>query len=143
MCFVYLLTDKLAVIDFARLNSDRYHRLNTILNNGLLNIIEDKLMCFEIDKEKLKDSIEFLLSNRQMNDFPEYEGRFSKEDLFIETQFENRTYSLCNSGVENSVIFLINLYNWIKINNKVACLLVLNHQRFMLWRSSFSATSFF
>ena len=118
MSFLFVLSEEMDIIDFAREKSDRYNILSKIV--CLLNI----------DKNTLESSITNLLKSRSPNSI-DYKDRFQKKEIFNKLNFKNNIYVLCNSGFDNQISFLINIFNYIEnTSNDVYVLKVENHKAF-------------
>lgn len=132
MSFLYILSKEMDVIDFAREKSDRYNILNEIVNEDIISIIENHLYPLNIDKHNLEYVIINLLKNRELDAYYiDYKNRFQEDDIFSKIIFNNKTYTLCNSGFDNKILFLINIFNYIKdISENIYILKVKNHKIF-------------
>ena len=130
MSFLFVLSEEMEIIDFAREKSDRYNILSKIVNDGMISLAENKLCLLNIDKNTLESSITNLLKSRSPNSI-DYKDRFQKNEIFNKLNFKNNTYILCNSGFDNQISFLINIFNYIEnTSNDVYVLKVENHKAF-------------
>lgn len=130
MSFLFVLSKEMEIIDFAREKSDRYNILSKIVNDGMISLAENKLCLLNIDKNILESSITNLLKSRSPNSI-DYKDRFQKDEIFNKLNFKNNTYILCNSGFDNQISFLINIFNYIEnTSNDVYVLKVENHKAF-------------
>ena len=130
MSFLFVLSEEMEIIDFAREKSDRYNILSKIVNDGMISLVENKLCLLNIDKNTLESSITNLLKSRSPNSI-DYKDRFQKNEIFNKLNFKNNTYILCNSGFDNQISFLINIFNYIEnTSNDVYVLKVENHKAF-------------
>ena len=130
MSFLFVLSEEMDIIDFAREKSDRYNILSKIVNDGMISLAENKLCLLNIDKNTLESSITNLLKSRSPNSF-DYKDRFQKKEIFNKLNFKNNIYVLCNSGFDNQISFLINIFNYIEnTSNDVYVLKVENHKAF-------------
>ena len=130
MSFLFVLSKEMEIIDFAREKSDRYNILSKIVNDGMISLAENKLCLLNIDKNTLESSITNLLKSRSPNSI-DYKDRFQKDEIFNKLNFKNNTYILCNSGFDNQISFLINIFNYIEnTSNDVYVLKVENHKAF-------------
>ena len=130
MSFLFVLSKEMEIIDFAREKSDRYNILSKIVNDGMISLTENKLCLLNIDKNILESSITNLLKSRSPNSI-DYKDRFQKDEIFNKLNFKNNTYILCNSGFDNQISFLINIFNYIEnTSNDVYVLKVENHKAF-------------
>jgi len=130
MSFLFVLSEEMEIIDFAREKSDRYNILSKIVNDGMISLAENKLCLLNIDKNILESSITNLLKSRSPNSI-DYKDRFQKDEIFNKLNFKNNTYILCNSGFDNQISFLINIFNYIEnTSNDVYVLKVENHKAF-------------
>ena len=130
MSFLFVLSEEMDIIDFAREKSDRYNILSKIVNDGMISLAENKLCLLNIDKNTLESSITNLLKSRSPNSI-DYKDRFQKNEIFNKLNFKNNTYILCNSGFDNQISFLINIFNYIEnTSNDVYVLKVENHKAF-------------
>ena len=117
-------------VDNAREKSDRYNILSKIVNDGMISLAENKLCLLNIDKNTLESSIINLLKSRSPNSI-DYKDRFQKKEIFNKLNFKNNIYVLCNSGFDNQISFLINIFNYIEnTSNDVYVLKVENHKAF-------------
>lgn len=132
MSFLFILSKEIDIIDFAREKSDRYSILNEIVNNEIIFLAENQLYLLNIDKSKLENTIVDLLKDRNLNIYNlDYKNRFQDDEIFTELKFNNKTYSLCNSGFDNQISFLINIFNYIEnVSNEVYMLKAKNHKIF-------------
>lgn len=130
MSFLFVLSEEMDIIDFAREKSDRYNILSKIVNDGMISLAENKLCLSNIDKNTLESSITNLLKSRSPNSI-DYKDRFQKKEIFNKLNFKNNIYVLCNSGFDNQISFLINIFNYIEnTSNDVYVLKVENHKAF-------------
>ena len=130
MSFLFVLSEEMDIIDFAREKSDRYNILSKIVNDGMISLAENKLCLLNIDKNTLERSITNLLKSRSPNSI-DYKDRFQKKEIFNKLNFKNNIYVLCNSGFDNQISFLINIFNYIEnTSNDVYVLKVENHKAF-------------
>ena len=130
MSFLFVLSEEMDIIDFAREKSDRYNILSKIVNDGMISLAENKLCLLNIDKNTLESSITNLLKSRCPNSI-DYKDRFQKKEIFNKLNFKNNIYVLCNSGFDNQISFLINIFNYIEnTSNDVYVLKVENHKAF-------------
>ena len=130
MSFLFVLSEEMDIIDFAREKSDRYNILSKIVNDGMISLAENKLCLLNIDKNTLESSITNLLKCRSPNSI-DYKDRFQKKEIFNKLNFKNNIYVLCNSGFDNQISFLINIFNYIEnTSNDVYVLKVENHKAF-------------
>lgn len=130
MSFLFVLSEEMDIIDFAREKSDRYNILSKIVNDGMISLAENKLCLLNIDKNTLESSITNLLKSRSPNSI-DYKDRFQKKEIFNKLNFKNNIYVLCNSGFDNQISFLINIFNYIEnTSNDVYVLKVENHKAF-------------
>ena len=101
-----------------------------IVNDGMISLAENKLCLLNIDKNTLESSITNLLKSRSPNSI-DYKDRFQKKEIFNKLNFKNNIYVLCNSGFDNQISFLINIFNYIEnTSNDVYVLKVENHKAF-------------
>jgi hypothetical protein len=70
------------------------------------------LLPVEFDIYKIENLINTLLYERSLKplDIPDYEGRFSEDEIFEFRIFKEINLKLCNTGFDNKIIFLINIY---------------------------------
>lgn len=137
MSFLYILSDDFEIIDFAKSNSNRFNVLNQITDNSLLGIQENQLISLKLDSKIIEYRIKQLLKSRiDKIDIPTFSGRFYDDDIFVKVRFNESTYELCNSGFDNQIIFLINIFNAIKNNQNIKFLLLDNHKDFKNWRNT-------
>ena len=130
MSFLFVLSEEMDIIDFAREKSDRYNILSKIVNDGMISLAENKLCLLNIDKNTLESYITNLLKSRSPNSI-DYKDRFQKKEIFNKLNFKNNIYVLCNSGFDNQISFLINIFNYIEnTSNDVYVLKVENHKAF-------------
>ena len=130
MSFLFVLSEEMDIIDFAREKSDRYNILSKIVNDEITSLVENKLCLLNIDKNTLENTITNLLNSRNPNSI-DYKDRFQKDEIFNKLNFNNNTYILCNSGFDNQISFLINIFNYIEnTSNNAYILKVENHKAF-------------
>ena len=80
-----------------------------------------KIESLELNRERLCTEILSLLDKRKNLplDIPEYEGRFSEDDIFDYLDFNGEKLKLCNSGKDTLIGFLIRIYNAIETNSEL------------------------
>ena len=130
MKFVYVLDSNKRLIDLCRIKSDRYAKLKELI---YFEESEGLILAVDLDFAKIENLINDLLSERNLNalDIPEYGNRFLESEIFEVRKFKGVDLKLCNSGFDNTIIFLINIYNNI-LNNGVRhyLLFINNHKEF-------------
>lgn len=99
------------LVEVTRLQSDRYTKFLEVVSTDVRELNESQIVF--LDKEVLKNKIIELLEERKSlpSDIPEYEGRFNEDEIFEYKRFNNQELKLCNTGRDNTIIFLINLFN--------------------------------
>lgn len=108
MKFVYILNCKNNLVEFCKINSERYDVLISLTSFTL----KEGLLPVEFDIYKIENLINTLLYERSLEplDIPDYEGRFSEDEIFEFRIFKEINLKLCNTGFDNKIIFLINIY---------------------------------
>lgn len=137
MKFIYILSENKELVEVFRVNSDRFFLIENLTNSTLKDYLKiGGLIPIVLDIFDLKRIISIYLQERGNidSDIPDYEGRFLKEDVFENKEFEGQIITLCNTGSDNKIIFLINLYNDIlkrlKTKEVYYLLLVNNHKEY-------------
>ena len=82
--------------DFGEINQLELYR---VFSNNLFNKVQ----------AALKEALEVNAS--LPNDYPNWKGRFREEEVFIKKEIFGKTYNLCNSGRENCILFLSNIFD--------------------------------
>ncbi|MBF7089955.1 hypothetical protein IUY40_00120 [Flavobacterium sp. ALJ2] len=112
MKFFYILNKNNKLIEFGKISSERFILLESIIGKISYNS-SLQLTSFFIEINKVEKEINNLLRERNLNliDTPDYEGRFLENEIFEIKQFKDEKLKLCNTGFDNKIIFLINIYN--------------------------------
>jgi hypothetical protein len=132
MRYIYIYNSQW--VEVAKIGAVRYNLLSGIVD--FTPVLHQNIFV-KIPLEKLEIKIEEMLPFR-LQDTPEYENRFKKEDIFQRLIYKGKTYKLCNSGFDNSIIFLINIYNaGIKNTDNFIIYTSNNHREFEEWRKTF------
>jgi hypothetical protein len=135
MKFFYIVNKTNKLVEFGKISSDRFLLLELISTNIFVFILL-KLKSFSIDINILEKEIINLLIERNSNppDIPEYKSNFSEDEIFEIKQFMGKEIKLCNSGFDNKIIFLINIYNsLLKDESPLFLLFTNNHSEFTEW----------
>lgn len=108
--FAYILSGNQKPIEKAKFFSDRYTLLLKIIEVDLAKT-SDSLIPIELDIAKIDSLLKLLIEERNSRplDIPDYKGRFTEEEVFVEKKLYGRMFKLCNTGFDNQVIFLANL----------------------------------
>lgn len=106
--FCFILSHSNNIIDFCRTDSDRFQLLKSVILEG--NNLTDKFIS--ISKEKLYQKVILLLKERlNREDDIDFGNRFDEKNIIVSVVFNNKTIRLKTSGVDNLIIFAINIYN--------------------------------
>lgn len=135
MRFTYIINNQKHLIDWCKIPSERFN----ILKDITFFDVKDGLYPIEFNISKVEDLIDLLLIERHSKplDIPDYEGRFSENEIFEMKNFKGIELKLCNTGFDNKIIFLINIYNSILKNEKPYYLLFTkNHREFSEWQKN-------
>lgn len=114
MKFIYVITERNNAVEVLRRDSARFESLTELAGPiSLENKEGGKLMPISIKKERLEEKIDQLLERRKTKppDVPEYGRRFKDEEVFEVKLFKGAFIRLCNTGADNQIIFLINLFD--------------------------------
>ncbi|MDQ6530223.1 hypothetical protein [Flavobacterium sp. LHD-85] len=137
---VYILSERNKIIEIAKVNSDRFTLLIELIHLDVSDINNNQFFNIEFNLKDIKKRIIELLDERSNLplDIPNYIGRFSEEEIFINFDFEESSYKLCTTGFDNKIIFLLNIYMFMRENNlidKMKCklLIVNNTKEFRDW----------
>ena len=108
--FAYILSQDLCFIEAANSSSDRYTLLVDIINVDLSKGV-DNLIPMKLDTGKLTLRLAELIRERKHRplDVPDYKGRFTEDEIFVEKNLFGQALKLCNTGFDNQIIFLANL----------------------------------
>ncbi len=108
--FAYILSKDFSFIEAANSSSDRYTLLVDIINVDLSKQL-DNLIQIELDSTKLNSRLRALIEERKSRplDVPDYEGRFTEDEIFVEKKLYGQVFKLCNTGFDSQIIFLANL----------------------------------
>lgn len=99
--------DSQDMIEFFKLTSERGKLILSLIESPQV-FHGDKIF---IPKEVLKQKIEELISKRSEADKVDFGNRFDESMCYQTMEFENQLYKLQTSGIDNLIIFLLNLYN--------------------------------
>lgn len=139
MKFFYILNYKKQLIDFGKINSERWNLLLNIsnINNMVFNQILN-LVSIDFDLNKITEVIDNILKKKDFNsnNYLQYANKFYQEiQLFVTKEYNGETYLLCKTESDNELLFLINIYDSIRKNeNPYFLLLTNNHREFEEWR---------
>jgi len=144
MKFVYVVSAKLRVIDLALIDSERSSILEKLVGVNIKNIIERgaRVVNVDIDKSEVQKLLDSLLDVRmQYSDIPDYKGRFTDEEIFIEMFYGENVLKLSRSGFDNNIIFLLNIFNSFSSSERLdypsLLVFVKNHKEFRNWIDAF------
>jgi len=144
MKFVYVVSAKLRVIDLALIDSERSSILEKLVGVNIKNIIERgaRVVNVDIDKSQVQKLLDSLLDVRmQYSDIPDYKGRFTDEEIFIEMFYGENVLKLSRSGFDNNIIFLLNIFNSFSSSERLdypsLLVFVKNHKEFRNWIDAF------
>ncbi|MTH15805.1 hypothetical protein [Flavobacterium sp. LC2016-01] len=134
----YILSDQNVIIEVAKTNSDRFMLLMELIHTN--DISTHQFFNIEFNLEDTRKKIIELLNERSdiALDLPSYVGRFTEEEIFVNFNFQGKSYKLCTTGFDNKIIFLLNIYMYVLENNiesKLKCklLIVNNGKEFRDW----------
>jgi hypothetical protein len=108
--FAYILSRDIRFIEAAKFFSDRYSLLTEIIKVDLVKV-SDNLIPIQLDTAKIDSMLKALIEERKNKplDIPDYKGRFTDEEIFVEKNLYGKVLKLCNTGFDNQIIFLANL----------------------------------
>ncbi|PRY28172.1 hypothetical protein CLV58_13029 [Spirosoma oryzae] len=120
MKFLYIVDATLRIVEVASRHSDRLQAWNQLLerNQSALDS-RQPLSVVNVTTPELTQKVETTLREQLAidaslpPDHSEWKGRFRKEDAFIDKEVFGRTYSLHNMGRDNTLLFLINIYQFL------------------------------
>jgi len=140
MKFFYILNKGNKLIDFGKILSERGVILTSLTGLNLnLNQTDKNFLPIKFDIKTLKNLIDILLKERNSNplDIPDYKGRFLENEIFEFKNYNNSVLKLCNTGFDNKLIFLINIYDSLLKNEHPYYILFTNNQReFTEWQET-------
>ena len=110
-CFIYEFGNNNCV-EFCSIPSVRFDFLKSI-SGEMNNLVENaEAMTIQISKQYLLHQIDKLLLERlALNEDIQFDNRFSQEFLFQELEFNDKKLKLRTSGMDNLIIFAVNIYN--------------------------------
>lgn len=133
MKFIYIINKENRLIDLCKIGSDRYEILVMLISFK----IQENLIPIKFDISKVERLINLLLNERNSKplEIPDFNGRFSESEIFNIKKFNGEELKLCNSGFDNKIIFLINIYESLLKNEKPYYILFTNnHKEFNEWK---------
>lgn len=135
MKFFYVLNNNKQLVEFGRGVSERGHLFESLINVKINETNFTPLHCHRINLNSalIEKKITEILNERNSRplDIPDYETRFREKDVFEFKQFKGEELKLCNTGFDNRIIFLINLYNSaLKSENPYYLVLADKHKQF-------------
>ena len=99
------------LVEFGKMSSERFNLLESISQTIAITPFLEPIKC-ELDVTKVEKKIIDLLKKRKSIHLDiDYIGNFPKDDVFEIKIFKNEKLKLCNSGFDNHIIFLINIYD--------------------------------
>jgi hypothetical protein len=108
-CFILAYSNN-DVIDFCKIDSERFQFLKSILSKENEILKENKKI--NLSKEKLRKKINTLLNDRlNTKNVIDFGNRFDEKYLYKTVAFDKNTFKLKTSGFDNLIIFGINIYN--------------------------------
>lgn len=136
MKFFYILNKENKLIDFGKIHSERGVIVNNLTEQNL-NQTNRNLLLIKFEVKSLKKLIDTLLKERNSKplDIPDYKGRFLENEIFEFKNYNNNELRLCNTGFDNKIIFLINIYDSLLKNESPHYILFTNnHREFTEWQ---------
>ncbi|MCC9064158.1 hypothetical protein [Flavobacterium piscisymbiosum] len=136
MKFFYILNNKNKSVEFGKITSERYK----ILKDLILSF-NDQINCqvISINLSDVEKKIDKLIKEKinKYSDYPNQSNKFYEEiNLFILKTYKNKDYKFCNTGFDNNIIFLINIYDSLLKDEKPYQLLFTStHNEFNEWQS--------
>jgi hypothetical protein len=108
--FAYILSLDRSFIEAANSSSIRFTLLSDVINIDLAKQTNN-LIPIELDVTKLNSRLRALIEERKhrLLDIPDYKGRFTEDEIFVEKNLFGEILKLCNTGFDNQIIFLANL----------------------------------
>ncbi len=111
MRFFYIMNKDGNLVEFGKISSERFNLLESISQTIAITPFLEPIKC-ELDVTKVEKKIIDLLKKRKSIHLDiDYIGNFPKDDVFEIKIFKNEKLKLCNSGFDNHIIFLINIYD--------------------------------
>jgi hypothetical protein len=128
MKFFYILNKNNKLVEFGKISSERFISLELITESILYTPFLE-LTSFSININKVEKKIIKLLTERNSNplNISDYEGAFLENEIFEIKQFKEEKLKLCTSGFDNLIIFFINIYNSLLVNEEPYFLLFANN----------------
>jgi len=127
-------------VEVLKIDTERYFILEELIGIDLKSINSfNGPIKISLNLSKMEAKLKSLLLERKMNplDIPNYKGRFKEEDIFIEMKVLDENLRLCNTGFDNKIIFVTNLYNSIERNDETHYLFFArNHKEYRDWKLS-------
>lgn len=135
MRFIYIINKDNRLIDLCKIGSDRYEILVKLISFK----VQENLLPIEFKISKVERVINLLLNERNSKplEIPDYKGRFLESEIFNIKKFKGEELKLCNTGFDNKIIFLINIYDSLLKNEKPYYILFTNNNKeFNEWKKN-------
>lgn len=134
MKFFYILNMENKSIEFGKITSERYEILKKISSS-----FDDQKDCqlINLSVNEIENILEELIEERQLrpSDHPEHNKFHQEINLFITKTYKMKDLLLCQTGFDNKIIFLINIFNnLLKNENPYYLLFTKNHRDFNEWQ---------
>jgi len=140
MKFFYILNGNKQLIEVGKIDSVRGNLIQLLTYNFNISDLEKcKLYLIKFNMGEIQKIITELLIERdsKLLDIPNYEGRFLENEIFENKKYNGTELKLCNSGFDNLIIFLINIYDsMLKDEKPYYLMFTSNHREFEDWKNN-------
>jgi hypothetical protein len=142
MRFFYIINKDSNLVDFGKISSERFNLLESISQTIPVTPFLELTQC-ELDVSKVERKIIDLLKKRKSIHLDvDYMGNFSEDDVFEIKLFKNEKLKLCNSGFDNPIIFLINIFDsLLKFQGPYNLLFSNNNMEFNNWLEEYKLST--
>jgi hypothetical protein len=142
MRFFYIINKDSNLVDFGKISSERFNLLESISQTIPVTPFLELTQC-ELDVSKVERKIIDLLKKRKSIHLDvDYMGNFSEDDVFEIKLFKNEKLKLCNSGFDNPIIFLINIFDsLLKLQGPYNLLFSNNNMEFNNWLEEYKLST--
>ncbi|MBS9463286.1 hypothetical protein KIM67_12785 [Flagellimonas sp. 389] len=132
MKIFYILNNKKKMITGGKIISQRGLLFESLVNVKFFdaNFSSKKLNKIYLNEITIENKIGELLMERNSKplDIPDYKGRFRDEEVFEWKLYKGEELKLCNTGFDSNIIFLIDLYDSAKKDEKPYYIFLANKQ---------------
>ncbi|TDO72751.1 hypothetical protein EV143_10756 [Flavobacterium chryseum] len=142
MRFFYIINKDGNLVEFGKISSERFNLLESISHTIAITTFLEPIQC-ELDVIKVEKKIIDLLKKRKSIHLDiDYIRNFSEDDVFEIKLFKNEKLKLCNSGFDNHIIFLINIYDsLLKFQGPYNLLFSNNNMKFNNWLEEYKLST--